>query len=49
MAGCHIALRGDEVLGFAAYGALRPSLFGPMGTLPAARGSGIGRFCSSGA
>lgn len=42
VAGCHIALRGDEVLGFAAYGALRPSLFGPMGTLPAARGSGIG-------
>ena len=42
VAGCHIALRGGELLGFAAFGALRPSLFGPMGTLPAARGTGIG-------
>lgn len=42
VAGCHIALRGNEILGFAAFGALRPSLFGPMGTLPAARGTGIG-------
>jgi predicted N-acetyltransferase YhbS len=41
-AGCHVALRDGEVLGFAGYGALRPSLFGPMGTAPAARGSGIG-------
>lgn len=42
VAGCHIALRDGELLGFAAYGALRPSLFGPMGTVPAARGTGIG-------
>jgi predicted N-acetyltransferase YhbS len=42
IAGCHVALRDGELLGFAAYGALRPSLFGPMGTAPAARGSGIG-------
>lgn len=42
VAGCHIALRAGQLLGFAAYGALRPSLFGPMGTVPAARGGGIG-------
>jgi predicted N-acetyltransferase YhbS len=42
VAGCHVALRDQVVLGFAAYGALRPSLFGPMGTAPAARGTGIG-------
>jgi predicted N-acetyltransferase YhbS len=42
LAGCHLALRGDELVGFAAYGALRPSLFGPMGTAPAAQGTGIG-------
>jgi mycothiol synthase len=41
-AGCHLALRDGEIIGFAAYGALRPSLFGPMGTLAAARGTGIG-------
>jgi predicted N-acetyltransferase YhbS len=49
-AGCHIALREStgpgsgepEVLGFAAYGALRPSWFGPMGTAPSAQGLGIG-------
>ncbi len=32
----------EEVLGFAAWGALRPTWFGPMGTAPGARGSGIG-------
>lgn len=42
VAGCHLALRGSDVLGFAAYGALRPSVFGPMGTLPVAQGTGIG-------
>ncbi len=41
-AACHVATRGDAYLGFAAFGALRPSLFGPMGTDPAARGLGIG-------
>jgi predicted N-acetyltransferase YhbS len=40
--GCHIALRGEEILGFAAYGSSRPSWFGPMGTAPAARGLGVG-------
>jgi GNAT superfamily N-acetyltransferase len=42
-AGCHIALRDGVPVGFAAYGALRPSLFGPMGTDPSAEGLGIGR------
>jgi ribosomal protein S18 acetylase RimI-like enzyme len=41
-AGCHLALRGGGLLGFAAYGSSRPSWFGPMGTTPAARGLGIG-------
>ncbi|MFC0533571.1 GNAT family N-acetyltransferase [Phytohabitans kaempferiae] len=41
-AGCHLALRDGEVLGFAAYGSSRPSWFGPMGTAPAAQGLGIG-------
>jgi mycothiol synthase len=42
-AGCHLALAKDgAILGFAAYGSSRPSWFGPMGTAPAARGSGIG-------
>lgn len=41
-AGCHIAVRDGEILGFAAYGALRPSWFGPMGTAPGAQGTGIG-------
>nr|WP_173042737.1 GNAT family N-acetyltransferase [Phytohabitans flavus] len=41
-AGCHVALRDGEVLGFAAYGSSRPSWFGPMGTAPAAQGLGIG-------
>lgn len=40
--GCHIAIRDISVLGFAAYGANRPSWFGPMGTDPAARGLGVG-------
>ncbi|RIV37246.1 GNAT family N-acetyltransferase [Micromonospora radicis] len=41
-AGCHLAERDGEPLGFAAYGSSRPSWFGPMGTAPAAAGSGIG-------
>jgi mycothiol synthase len=43
-AGCHLALdEKGEILGFAAYGSSRPSWFGPMGTVPAARGRGVGR------
>jgi mycothiol synthase len=43
-AGCHLAVgEKDEILGFAAYGSSRPSWFGPMGTVPAARGRGVGR------
>ncbi len=43
-AGCHLALDvKGEVLGFAAYGSSRPSWFGPMGTVPPARGRGVGR------
>ncbi|MEV1142918.1 GNAT family N-acetyltransferase [Micromonospora sp. NPDC049799] len=41
-AGCHLAEREGELLGFAAWGSSRPSWFGPMGTAPAAEGSGIG-------
>lgn len=40
--GVHLAERGGQVLGFAAYGACRPSWFGPMGTAAAGRGLGIG-------
>ncbi|MEU7871248.1 GNAT family N-acetyltransferase [Dactylosporangium sp. NPDC049140] len=42
-AGCYVAVRDGEILGFAAYGANRPSWFGPMGTSPAAEGLGVGR------
>ncbi|RKN17162.1 GNAT family N-acetyltransferase [Micromonospora musae] len=41
-AGCHLAERDGAVIAFAAYGSSRPSWFGPMGTAPAAEGSGIG-------
>ncbi|MFE0592742.1 GNAT family N-acetyltransferase [Micromonospora echinospora] len=41
-AGCHAAWRDGVVVGFAAWGSSRPSWFGPMGTDPAAVGSGIG-------
>ncbi|MFR9776836.1 GNAT family N-acetyltransferase [Micromonospora sp. MS34] len=41
-AGAHLAERDGTLLGFAAYGSSRPSWFGPMGTAPAAEGSGIG-------
>jgi len=41
-AGCHIAERDGELLGFGAYGSSRPSWFGPMGTATAARGLGVG-------
>lgn len=41
----YLALDGDDVIAFAAYDAnnLGTGWFGPMGTLPAARGRGIGR------
>jgi GNAT superfamily N-acetyltransferase len=41
----HIALRGDEMLGFAAHSSMNQEWgnFGPMGTSEAARGLGIGR------
>ena len=40
----HLALRGDEAVGFAAHGTAHPSLarFGPMGTATEARGLGVG-------
>ncbi|MFG1944340.1 GNAT family N-acetyltransferase [Nonomuraea sp. NPDC048826] len=41
-AGLHHAERDGRVLAFAAWGA-RPSWFGPMGTAPEARGTGLGR------
>ncbi|MEU6203897.1 GNAT family N-acetyltransferase [Micromonospora musae] len=41
-AGCQLAERDGAVIAFAAYGSSRPSWFGPMGTAPAAEGSGIG-------
>ncbi|MEV4413659.1 GNAT family N-acetyltransferase [Catellatospora sp. NPDC049609] len=40
--GCHVALREGQPVAFAAWGGCRPSWFGPMGTLPAAAGLGIG-------
>lgn len=41
-AGVYVARNQEETLGFAAYGAQRRRLFGPMGTGAAARGTGIG-------
>lgn len=38
----HIGLRGGAPIAFAAWGCTRPSWFGPMGTLPDAKGLGIG-------
>ncbi|HXY43298.1 MAG TPA: N-acetyltransferase [Acidimicrobiales bacterium] len=42
-AGCHIAHRGPDFVGFAAYGSNRPSWFGPMATSPAEQRLGLGR------
>lgn len=38
----HAAFRDGEPVAFAAWGGCRPSWFGPMGTLPAAAGLGLG-------
>jgi GNAT superfamily N-acetyltransferase len=38
----HIAHRDGQPIAFAAWGCTRPSWFGPMGTLPQAKGLGIG-------
>jgi mycothiol synthase len=40
--GCHLGLRDGAPIAFAAWGGCRPGWFGPMGTLPAAKGLGIG-------
>jgi GNAT superfamily N-acetyltransferase len=39
----YIAHRAGRVVGFAAYAVYRPDLFGPIGTVPSERGTGIGR------
>ena len=38
-----VAERAERLVGFAAYGVYRPDLFGPLGTDPSERSSGIGR------
>jgi GNAT superfamily N-acetyltransferase len=40
--GVHVAVRDGVPIAFAAWGGARSSWFGPMGTLPAAEGLGIG-------
>jgi mycothiol synthase len=40
--GCHVAVRGDQYVGFACHGANRRGWFGPMGTLAAERQHGVG-------
>lgn len=40
--GVHAAFREGQPIAFAAWGGCRPSWFGPMGTLPAATGLGLG-------
>lgn len=41
-AGCHLACRGQQYVGFACHGSVRRGWFGPMGTLSPERGHGIG-------
>ncbi len=41
-AGCYIAVRGEEMLGFACHDATAPGFFGPTGTAESERGQGIG-------
>lgn len=38
----HVAERDDRIVGFAAHGVYQPDLFGPLGTDPAYRSSGLG-------
>jgi GNAT superfamily N-acetyltransferase len=40
---CFVALRNDELLGFACYDVTCPNFFGPEGVAAPARGHGIGR------
>ena len=40
--GCHVAVRDGAYLAFACHGAIRPTWFGPMGTLPSQQRHGIG-------
>ena len=42
LAGCHVACRGSEYVGFACHGSGRRGWFGPMGTDQAERQQGIG-------
>ncbi|MFP4385098.1 MAG: GNAT family N-acetyltransferase [Spirochaetia bacterium] len=42
--GCVTAVLGNRIRGFACWGALKPGLFGPMGTAPELRGQGIGKI-----
>lgn len=39
----HLAEQGGDLVGFAAHGVYRADLFGPLGTAPSQRGSGVGR------
>jgi mycothiol synthase len=39
---CHVACRDGQYVGFACHGSVRAGWFGPMGTLDAERGLGIG-------
>jgi mycothiol synthase len=41
-AGCHVACRGEQYVGFACHGTVRRGWFGPMGTLSPERRHGIG-------
>ncbi len=40
--GCHVACRDGRYIGFACHGSVRAGWFGPMGTLSADRGLGVG-------
>lgn len=40
--GCHVAVRGEQYLGFACHGVNRRAWFGPTGTVPQEQRSGIG-------
>jgi GNAT superfamily N-acetyltransferase len=39
----YVAIRGKEILGFAAYECTRRAFFGPAGVTEAARGRGVGK------